>query len=1256
MILAAALCLPLAFAAAADQIFIPINIAAGAMVTASSTSNSGGCVSGRCSASNVIGLASNNATGQWVSQPGTCDVSRAETLTVDWSQNFGVQYITEVRYRFGTYDAQNTNLVVYDTQPMNINNPTAVTYINEEQWVVYVFEIPVTSTSLSFTWTGLSSPDNGVSCQLSVRDVQVWTGPSPDGINGIASNKKISSGAIAGIIFATVLVVVIIGVVLFVCCLRRKNLSQRRNRAFELMGVGRGQRLVDENEEREVGGFEALSKRLGGNARTKNFLATVNQEAVAGSGSGSASSTATASKMVVVQDTYALRPHAEAGTVQSPSGSVVPFLGAVTSAGAAVDAVVLTVQASGVSIHDTVSNHCLHSFSVPQAVSFASPAVFVQQQQQQHLQEGQEDQDDQDEDALAVKDSLSGFVYAPVIDATAKAHGAKRLWVWAVGSGAKAAKIGGKSSAGGPGKPDWAKTFDANIQHVAAHARKFIIVFHSTNAIALFKHDLVKPAASSKAKPTSGSVVWTQASPVSYTEKSAITEAISIVKSDSGVLSIRNIRVETVFGVDGAEDSHTITFNESPLPVGDFIPISYSFAVDQKKLYVALSNSEVRAINLKTITLANTIKLESLNLSVFAPTKASPSVPISFTMKPLGKSYLAVVGSSKKDQDILSIWDTRFGTLQLKRVLNGDNDSGAGSADPTILIGKAASFGRSFDIEPASSSLSGPVLAITTSIVRSKPEKNTVSFASSVSLAPYYCPPVSLLSAFGKLSNSLKFSLETGQEGTLPGLATIAQPPPVKNTSTSNWFTGLVHLEDLDKAYVTRITSPSLSPEAMSLELARWIYEKTVLTTPNSTVLKPADHSVVDLSTYPVIEISQPAMIKLLTRALGNTKDFYPIRVIQYLVRTGRVPACITIPDPSTEDQTRCIGIVEQVLAQNDFQTLCQLLHNDQCIGLNEYDVLQIVQYVCCTGNSSTHDNDGEMERRRNTIDVYVKNQVGSNKTAEYKKCLARSSNNGLTGSKKGGAKVFDGRRWFFEKVFAIPQENDFVFAKALKQLNVDQVEVVVGWVVGLLEVDVRLKTEVARKRAASEKRKEIAAKGASNSGKKKGGVSAAAIADATKFGFVDQLSERDLDECLAESEVRRQLWWLWDTPGKKNEYSDAVCQAIDVVNLIIDVHLTTILLTPSLHELIERLKVCISSDLHMFNMMQRKLNGALSVFELSEAAKTKAAASVAGLSGDQKVQKKQEVVGTELRKRWKRMVAQVNDGVGSYAVEVMGI
>ncbi|KAJ3070727.1 hypothetical protein HDU98_006248 [Podochytrium sp. JEL0797] len=954
----------------------------------------------------------------------------------------------------------------------------------------------------------------------------------------------------------------------------------------------------------------------------------------------------------LVQDLFALTAHGVASTAPYEKGTPLELLGS-TSAASSSDAVVLTVQASGLSIYNAATAHCTHSFSVPAAVTFACAAVLLPLKE-----EGDNDAvEDSEESNTNNTDSNNGFVCAIVRHSQEKKMDGRRLWLWAVGEAAAAAKVGGKLASGGPGKPDWVKTFDIPVHHIAVHASKVLIVIHTSGVVSFYNHDLVRPVLSIKSK-IHASVVWSQCVPISESTHASVSEIVNVVKLEDGKLVARTARVETKFGGEGVEDVHNI-LSQGEFPL-DFAAenasvVSYCFAAEQKKLFVALSTGEVRGVALKPSGAVSTINLAPLGMSCFNGKASALAgiVPPAFAMQVVGKSYLAIVGVLEKkgsEQDILSIWDTRFGTLQFRRVLNGDNEAVTQSSDPLNLIGKESFFGRCFNIEAAVSSLSGPVLSITTSTIRSKPAKNMVSFTSSVALAPFYCPPVSLLTAFGKLSNTMKFSLSPSQEGILPGLATVAQRPPIRNNESVTWYTGLSHLEDLDRTYLTRITASNHNADHMALELARWVYEKSLLVAPKSGMPKPGDTlATVDFEKLPVIEISQPGMIKLLTRALAsNVKDFYPVKVLQYLVRTGRVPASFTVQDDSATasiEQTRTVSIVECVLLQNDFQTLCMMLNNDACLGMNEFDVLQIAQYICCCATSSgstseTETSQGVMDRRRSTIDAYVKTQVGSNKNGAYKKCLVRNDK---------GLKVFDGRRWFFEKVFAIPQQNDFVFAKALKALSVDQVEVVMSWVVGLLEMDVRKKTEVTRKRAAIQKRKETVAAAAA----RKKGKSGIEVVD--KFAFIDDMLEKDLDGCLAESEIRRQLWWLWDTPGKANEYSGAVMQAIDVINLIIDVHLTTILLTPSLHDLVVRLQVCVSSDLTMFNMMQRRLNGCLSVFELSEAAKTKAATSMAGLSGDQKSAKKQEVVGTELRRRWKRMVAQVNDGVGSYAVELGG-
>ncbi|KAJ3264659.1 hypothetical protein HDU77_007850 [Chytriomyces hyalinus] len=940
---------------------------------------------------------------------------------------------------------------------------------------------------------------------------------------------------------------------------------------------------------------------------------------------------------IAAQDAVVLTPSPIVSSLKAvpPADLPLPLLGA-SAVSTQTNSAVLTAQGSGVSVHDLDSGHCTFSFSVAPSVTFVCSSVLIPLQESVEVATTQtpidSEKDSQeeavDEDAVAEDDvapkktEVNGLLYAVVSNAPEsgqKKQEGKRIWVWAVGEKAKKMSINGRTQAGGPGKPDWVKTAESTVCHIDAHGSLGLVVFHNTGLISVFKCDLTRPLATKKAAGSNGKVVWISTSTVRNTESGIVSERAVVVQEEDKYIC-KTVKIETKNGANGADAVHSIQSQERALEFGGSQPVRFCFGSEDKQLCVALSNGEVQIFCLKSNRVVGNIKLSHMQLSALATKdKITDLIPSSIAMQIIGKSYLAILALSDRKGhglDILSIWDIRYGTMQFHKILNVEGDSSNASTDPTTLVAKEPLFGRCYNIEATSTPSSGPVLCITTSNLRSKPSKNLISFATSIALVPYYCPPASLMAAFGRLGGSLKFSLESGKAGNLPGLATVAQdPPPV--TTLASWMTGLSKLEELDSAYVSKITASGLNSDSMALELLRWIWEKTQLLHTSGVMEKPKTEgtaasivSAVNWEKLPVIEISQPAMIKILTHVLGNAK-FYPVHVLQYLVRTKRVPASFqySVKDSQGVESAQNMSVIDSVLARDDLKTL-HLLLNTSCVGMEEANVLQVVKYICSV------DADGKrLDERRAAIDAFVKSTLNGNKLlSEYKRCLTRVGND----PRPSSPKVFDGRRWFFEKLFAIPQQNDFVFARALRMLNIEELHVVVDWGVQLLEIDVRKKSEVARRKAALEKRK------------------------GTKqvYALVDEMQAADLEASSSESEIRRQLWWLWDTPGKKNEYADSICQAIDVMNLVIDAHLTTILLTPSLQDLVARLKACIDSDLHQFSLMERRLLGCLSVFELP----TKTTSD-----------KKQEV-GQQLRQRWKRMVAQVNDGVGTYGGEVMSI
>jgi hypothetical protein len=97
------------------------------------------------------------------------------------------------------------------------------------------------------------------------------------------------------------------------------------------------------------------------------------------------------------------------------------------------------------------------------------------------------------------------------------------------------------------------------------------------------------------------------------------------------------------------------------------------------------------------------------------------------------------------------------------------------------------------------------------------------------------------------------------------------------------------------------------------------------------------------------------------------------------------------------------------------------------------------------------------------------------------------------------------------------------------------------------------------------------------------------------------------------------------------------------LASYLIDGHIATLLLTPSLHPLLEILSNHIQKESRYLNMLETRIKGPMSIFNVPESAVKMKKGSV----------DREKAVGKALRKRWKRMVHDVQDGVGKYAIEV---
>ncbi|KAI9332908.1 hypothetical protein DFJ73DRAFT_896633 [Zopfochytrium polystomum] len=232
------------------------DVAAGAIVTASSTYTSGVCTNNQCAAANVV---NNNASDGiyldwWQSNPTTCSPSLSEYISIDWFSKYKIQYLTEVRFRYGPVTSGSPVLVIFSELPLNVPEPTAVTYTNDNYWTVFVFTVPVTASGIKLILNNLSSVD-GQSCYTSIAEIQAWvggfplvfffcvvlskfhlmgarsmSGTAPDAALAPATSspaKGLNSGAVAGIIVAIAALVLIVAGVWIVRARKMKLIKSR---------------------------------------------------------------------------------------------------------------------------------------------------------------------------------------------------------------------------------------------------------------------------------------------------------------------------------------------------------------------------------------------------------------------------------------------------------------------------------------------------------------------------------------------------------------------------------------------------------------------------------------------------------------------------------------------------------------------------------------------------------------------------------------------------------------------------------------------------------------------------------------------------------------------------------------------------------------------------------------------------------------------------------------------------------------------
>ncbi|KAI8851161.1 hypothetical protein BC829DRAFT_127863 [Chytridium lagenaria] len=598
-------------------------------------------------------------------------------------------------------------------------------------------------------------------------------------------------------------------------------------------------------------------------------------------------------------------------------------------------------------------------------------------------------------------------------------------------------------------------------------------------------------------------------------------------------------------------------------------PISFTYSVDTQELHVldqsgdlcifptsSILNGQITpriSIDISQVKLA-------LNSSLFSGLYGSSC------LAPIESSYVAIVGPryrGKYIEEVLTLWDIKYGTLQAERILN-TKDPELASTDVLSTIESKASNGRVFDIRVTTSTALGPTLVVSISDIE---EVQPITFSSFTHLIPYYSTEITLLSALGKMQGTA-FSVDNINDAELKiskdskGLVSIAN---INGDDEPHlWLSNLLDMEKFDRDTIMNLLNPTATKTAADFEAAllQWLVKKT-------------SNDATSFATLPFVEIAQPVMQAFLLRILAKPSAFWPSQALRYLIRTGRATAHV---DPLNRESASS-NLIRAVLDRDDLETLAAVLEPGMVPDLSEMDLVSILKYVCATQADGEAKSALQLQRRVVAMDKAVKAMMP--KPAKDPK------------SKSTVEEVVVGRNWYFEKIFTMPK-NDIHMSRAMKVLRVEDLEILVEWAKSLVVKDERETLYHLNKKAE-----------------------------------VEEL----------QREERKPLWWLWPAENAHALHYD---MALDVLTLIIDSNLSAVLLSASLQERFEGLAEVLNVDMKVMSLLERRLKESLVPFN----------------APPKKQKKKVEGADKEdqHRQRWKRMVADVHDGVGKYSMEVFKI
>ncbi|KAI8897096.1 hypothetical protein BC833DRAFT_595100 [Globomyces pollinis-pini] len=527
-------------------------------------------------------------------------------------------------------------------------------------------------------------------------------------------------------------------------------------------------------------------------------------------------------------------------------------------------------------------------------------------------------------------------------------------------------------------------------------------------------------------------------------------------------------------------------------------------------------------------------KLE-ISFDLFMDVAASKGNP-GFSFCTLSSGCLAVL-SQRKMQDILTVWDLKYGTMQSQKVVVDGSNMDIGAYQPI----------RSFCINSTNSETYGDIISIA---VTGQEELN-LPFATKFFVVPYFSQPTSLLAAIGKQTVSDKSLNKATYEGQLSMIVPIA-PHPVKGqgNSVKIWRRRVVDCNDVDEEYLEKLIDSTKTTtvkqfQAIFLEwlsarndvIRSWSFTKKIYpkflpegrTALDKYVLLDEDSpTLLPLSLRP--HFSQKVTERLITRCFGSPKTFWPRAIIELLIDIGSV---------SSEMVPK--GLMDVLIEKRELKLI--YLCFTKVPDLTEKDLVSILNFTT-----------GKKPDMRGCFKVWLEDRYAEQILINKKVHFAHEHTYEVTEKVEKpprsivGATVSGGQIEFLHAIFSLPKMES-VFSHHMAKLPLSNIHVILQWLrqtlIHTFNENINYETRVSDRHPLW-------------------------------WLWVHMNPQFEHRTNALHIEYRK---WL---------------TAIDAFSLIIDTYIPTLNLTPELHGIIEELSVAVKRDTRLLQLYQSKLSGPL--------------------------------------------------------------